>query len=650
MDKKACRQVPVIVATPADISLAKRVKAAKFIAKTDVRLCGHKKTLLLYLFPAAQMRNGKAEAAYRVYLTHDDYITQDLRSKSVHWLTGQLYSFAWDYEDYSNQDWITFADDESVERVTRFFKGFKSGDPIEIIRKFQEKVLLERKMVRYKAIIQRIDNRMEIVPALPHGWKHWVEESALFESRYIFYEYKNRKLMDGYCTHCHHDVKVEHPHHGKPGVCPRCGSPITFKAIGKSTCVVDRKYVTLIQRVADEFVFRGFFACKDYRDDYRAAKLDVNETMRAFSDKNFHIKDSDCFSYNQFRPDYNVIRWKDDANAGVYYNGTVYFKNLKGILANTKCQYSSLWTLLESHPGEKFDALNFLQKYKPCYEYLIKMGFIRLLHDDLHVGTLSEKAKSIPELFELPRSWIPELKKMNATMDELHLFQAAYQAGRITTAEEIKVIENTIGTRREIFSLNVSTTYKILKYFKPMVHETWNGYNAAEEFSTWRDYIGFCKGLKWDLKNEFILFPKDLKKAHDEALSLWQEKKDVAGDQRIREMYRSYNARFHWKYKDLIMVVPRNAGDIRAEAQSQHNCVASYIERVATQNTIILFLRKQSEPNKSYYTVEYQAGKIVQCRCFGNGDMTKEVKSAIRKFERDMAARAEKTKIGVGAA
>jgi hypothetical protein len=648
LDKRACRQVPALKAAPQDISLAKRVKAAKYIAKTDMRICGHKKTLLLYLFSAAELRNGKAEATYRVFLTHDDYITQDLRSKSLRWLTGKLYSVAWDCNDYGNKDWIVFTDDTSVKRVLSFFKD--SGDPIEAINQFQENILACRRKVRYRQIMAQIDKRMSTVPALPHSWRHWVEESALYESRYIFYEYRDRKLMDGYCTHCHHDVKVEHPHHGEKGICPRCGSPVTFKAIGKSTRVIDQKYVTLIQRAGDKFIFRGFNACKDYRDDYRATRLDVNETMRAFSDKDFHIKDSDCFSYNMFRPDYQVMRWKDDPQAGVYLESVVYSKNLRGILVSTKCQYSNLWALLESHPGQKFDVLTFLQRYKPCYEYLIKMGFSHLVDEDFNYGNLSEKAKSMTELLGLPKPWISELRKLNPGMDELKLFQAAYKAGKQTTADEVKEIERVIGAQREIFSLKVSTTYKILKYFKPKIHDNWNGHNASDAFSLWKDYIGFCKGLKWNIKNDFILFPRDLRKAHDEAMLLWKDKKDEVSDQRIREMYEEYDAKYHWKYKDLVMVVPRSAADIRKEGQDQHNCVASYVGRVAKRETVILFLRRQAEPEKSYYTVEYRDGRIAQCRCFGNGDMTPEIQTAIRKFERDMVARAEKAKIGVGAA
>lgn len=648
MDKRACRQIPVMLAAPEDISLAKRVKAAKYIAKSDVRFCGHKKTLLLYLFPAAEMRNGKAEAAYRVFLTHDDYITQDLRSKSARWLTGRLYSFTWNYEDYSNKDWIIFADDESVKKVEQFYKGIKGlKNPIEIISKFQEKILMDRKMVRYKEIIAKIDKQMKAVPALPHGWKHWVEESALYESRYIFYEYRDRKLMDGYCTHCHHDVKVEHPHHGKPGVCPRCGSPITFKAIGRSTKILDQKKVTLVQRTGDTFIFRGFSVYKNYAVNYKNPILSVYEDMRVISNKQFKMKGEDCFSYGKFRPDYDVVRWKNDANAGVYYDSVIYPKNLERIFKETKLQYSSLWLMLEAMPGKTLNILSFMD-YKPCYEYLIKMGLYRLVRSDCSgygFLPLPREAKNINDVLGVPKSWIPELKQMNPSMDELQLFRAAYRAGKRTTADEVKKIERVIGPQSDIFSLKVSTTHKILKYFKPMIHDTWHGHNASDSFSLWKDYIGFCKGLKWNLKNEFVLFPKDLKKAHDDAMNLWDEKKNEAVDQGIKGLCQQYKNRFSWEYEDLIMVVPRCAEDIRDEAHQQHNCVATYIEKVAKRETVILFLRKKAEPKKSYYTVEYREGRVVQCRCFANGDMTKEVKSAIRKFERDMAARAEKQRL-----
>lgn len=43
MDKRELRKIPALRATPQDTSLAKRVSGAKYIAKSEVRICAHKK-------------------------------------------------------------------------------------------------------------------------------------------------------------------------------------------------------------------------------------------------------------------------------------------------------------------------------------------------------------------------------------------------------------------------------------------------------------------------------------------------------------------------------------------------------------------------------------------------------------------------------
>lgn len=667
MDKRACRQVPVMLAAQEDISLAKRVKAAKYIAKSDVRLCGHKKTLLLYLFPAAEMRKGKAEAAYRVFLTHDDYITQDLRSKSIRWLTGQLCSFAWCYEDYSNKDWITFADDESVEAVQKFFRSV--DDPIKIIRRFQEEVGHKRLMGKYKLLLHQIDEKMALVPSLPREFRHWVDEYALYDSRYLIYEYSRRKEMKGYCTYCHHEVNVVAPHHNQKGICPHCGSHITFKAAGKFGSVRDREQITLMQRAGDGFVFRCFRAYKDYADDYRNPKLDVYETMRTFTDNNFHCegKELDSFSWNLFRPNLQIMRWKDDSQAGVWYEGKVYWKNLQDVLKGSRCQYSSLWTLLEQNPEKHFYLLGFLLDYKPCYEYLIKSGMTNLVFEDRDGReywyrendniTISAKSSSLSDVLMVPKAMIPALKSLNPTMTELAMFRAAAAAGKWTTPEEVREVESTINDPR-VFSVRETTPHKIMRYISHVVENSDYVCSIGEVFSDWYDYIEFCRELRYNLKNSFVLFPKDLEKAHDDAEGRVQLKKDREADEMIKQLYPLYQRQFSWEYGEYVMVVPRGAEDIIREGQDNHNCVGhnGYIQEMAEKNTVILFLRNKEAPNKSFFTVEYRSGKVVQCRPFGNGvglpngGMTPEIENVIKKFERDIKARTAKSKIGVGAA
>lgn len=648
MDKRGLREIPALRATPQDISLARRVSGAKYIARAEVHICAHKKTLLLNLFPAAQMRNGKVEAAYRVCCTHDDYITQDMQSATAKWFTGKLCSITWEYNDYGNEDWITFADDESVNIVHKFFH--KDGEPIREIEDFQEDILHKRLMCRYRKLMYQIDEKMKLVPPLPHDFHHWVEEYALYDSRYLVYQYSRKKQMDGYCTHCRHDVKVTNPKHNQNGICPHCGSHVIFKAGGKFHHQLDRERVTLLQRAGDGFVFRCFTAYKRY-DKIRKPDMVIHEDMRSFAGVDFKINDT--YSWNFFRPNLPVVRWKDDTAAGVWYEGKVYWNNLKKVLHGTKCQYSALWTLLEQHPQKHFYPMNFLQDYEPAYEYFIKLGMYNLVfeHTDGSSFWTSDIDMSLPEHYtnlaealKVPKTMIPALKEMNPTKKELVMFRAAAAAGRWTTPDEIRRIEKTVDDVR-IFSVQETTPHKIMKYI-----EQQKGDSAKYAFREWMDYIGFCRKLKYDLKNSFVLFPKDLKKSHDMLMNRIKVKESRAADKKIRAMFRKYQERFVWKRGNYVMVVPRCAADIIKEGQDQHNCVGGYVDDVARKETVVLFLREKEKPNKSLYTVEYRNGQVIQCRSFANGPMTPEVKKLIKQFEKDMHCRTGKEKIGVSAA
>ena len=651
MDKWELRKIPALRATSQDISLAKRVSGAKYIAKSEVRICAHKKTLLLNLFRAPELRIGKVEAAFRVCCTHDNYITQDMQNATAcKWLTGKLYSITWEYNDYGNQDWITFADDESVNLVHKFFR--KEGEPARVVQNFQESVAHERLMCRYRKLMHQIDERMKLVPSLPHDFRHWVEEYALYDSRYLVYQYSRKKQMDGYCTHCHHDVKVINPKHNQNGICPHCGSHVIFKAAGKFHHRLDRERVTLLQHAGDGFVFRCFTAYKRY-DNIRKPDMAIYEDMRSFADKDFQVTGADTYKWDAFRPDVNIVRWKDDSTAGVWYEGKVYWNNLKEVLRGTKCQYSALWTLLEKHPQKHFYPLNFLQDYEPAYEYFIKLGMYNLVFEytdgsnfwasDIDMS-LPEHYTNLAEALKVPKTMIPMLKRMNPTKKELGMFRAAAAAGKWTTQDEVRKIEETVNDSR-IFSVKETTPHKIMKYI-----EQQKGDSAKYAFREWMDYIGFCRKLGYDLKNSFVLFPKDLKKSHDMLMNRIKVKKSRAADKRIRAMFKKYQKRFAWQKGNYVMVVPRCAADIIKEGQDQHNCVGGYVESVSKKETVVLFLREKEKPNKSLYTVEYHNGQVTQCRSFANGPMTDEVQKLMKQFERDIHCRVEKLKIGASAA
>ena len=86
----------------------------------------------------------------------------------------------------------------------------------------------------------------------------------------------------------------------------------------------------------------------------------------------------------------------------------------------------------------------------------------------------------------------------------------------------------------------------------------------------------------------------------------------------------------------LVLVVPKSPDEIRAEGETLHHCVGGYVERVARGETNIFFVRKASEPDKPYFTLEYRDMKVIQCRGLRNCEMPPDVEAFVKVFEKKM--------------
>jgi len=74
----------------------------------------------------------------------------------------------------------------------------------------------------------------------------------------------------------------------------------------------------------------------------------------------------------------------------------------------------------------------------------------------------------------------------------------------------------------------------------------------------------------------------------------------------------------------LLIRQPHSLQEIEDEGRILSHCVGGYAERHAMGKLSIMFLRKVSEPDKPYYTVEVsQYGGIVQCRGYRNNVVQK---------------------------
>ena len=171
-----------------------------------------------------------------------------------------------------------------------------------------------------------------------------------------------------------------------------------------------------------------------------------------------------------------------------------------------------------------------------------------------------------------------------------------------------------------------------------------------------------ARELNYRLEDEQIFFPQNVERAHDEAAQELQEKKDriEATEKKKKDRIMKKNAAdirkvFDYEDDDFIIMVPECWMDFKKEGNEQHNCVATYYERAVQGKTIILFIRRKAEPNKSFCTVEIgRKGMnftIVQNRIIYNKEAPEEavrfMKRAVEQAQKKINRKMKKERVQV---
>jgi hypothetical protein len=80
------------------------------------------------------------------------------------------------------------------------------------------------------------------------------------------------------------------------------------------------------------------------------------------------------------------------------------------------------------------------------------------------------------------------------------------------------------------------------------------------------------------------------------------------------------NAYLEYQDDEYLIKIPRSAEDVRDEGRQQRHCIAqAYINHIAVGDTVCVFMRKVSDPDTSFITIEIRNGTMRQA-CIGNND------------------------------
>ena len=117
------------------------------------------------------------------------------------------------------------------------------------------------------------------------------------------------------------------------------------------------------------------------------------------------------------------------------------------------------------------------------------------------------------------------------------------------------------------------------------------------------DYWRMAHDRGYDLNDINTRYPQNLVRSHDTLANEIEYEKNKEKEEQFRERF---NELYKYSYcTDNFEIHPaRSPEEMVHEGKVLHHCVGSYVDRHAQGKTAIFFIRKRTNPDKPYYTLE----------------------------------------------
>ena len=653
IDKRACRKFAM---PELEFNLNEgvlHVESCPYIIRTAVRNIAGQRILALYIYQRESILAGSIKPRWVMFHSRDDFATLSFREDA---------KATWQCSTLGSLDRIggfdskcAFYRQQDESRVARFCKCERGA--ISMLGYLQRLISyrkeLERKWKKQRAIIER----MKYVPVLPRDLKGFIHREVM--PQYIFYDYQRKAPGHAYCTACRHEVRIAAAKHNTSGLCPRCKKKITFKCRGRRGRIFDRETVQVLQKAeGNGLVLRIIKVYRSFADSDIPNHFEIWENARQFITLSSSGQCSvDAYYYhhkagydltpwcNGYRPVFD--RWKYNFTADM--SGVLYQRNLSDTLKDTPWAYSQLeaFSSIASFSG----VATFLSAYikRPKIEHLIKMKLYRLVSGIIYGGysysalqAINFNGENMRAILGIDRPYFPLLRELNPSIDQLHLIRQLLQADHKPSTEQIKwfiasKISNADAAKELLAHMSV---HKLQRYveqqFAPedeAALKRVDYYKINTLITDYHDYLCMCKELQYDVKNSFILFPRELKAAHDSVAKTLKDKRTAEHEKAIAGSFDEWQKRYQYQSKELMMIPPHSAKEIVDEGAALHHCVRLYVKNVAEKKSVILFVRSVDEPDKSLCTVEVKDGQVTQARGFDNEEPPAQITAFIEQWK-----------------
>lgn len=499
----------------------------------------------------------------------------------------------------------------------------------------------------------------EYLEHFPSSISEEIKQYAINEvfkfSRYIFTTRKGKQQY-GYCTHCHKEFKTEGLRHNDKAICPKCKSGCTVKASGLGRkYMVDSVYFTYYEKSikdTNSIIATGIYAKRDYSGDYR--KIKTKYCIKAYY--LFQPGESIMFEPVYYRGDYFQKSSRVHTLFGTYgsksYIETIKYsrESIEKAVKNTPFQYST-W---ESYKCD--DMVEFFDLYSkyPCIEYLTKTGFEDLVETKLYgnntYSSINWRGKTIFKVLRLNKNNLKEIRESKVSINALilRLYQISIKDKSNLTLEEIRTIANSYGPY--FGELQIVHKYTSLRKIDNYLNKQQDNYSkhfysTSSVLHTWKDYISDCIKLDMGLSEVNVLFPKNIYSAHQNTIKQVKLKADEELNKKIAKRVKDIDKKYSFECNGLLIRAAKSSNELINEGKALNHCVGTYADSYANGQTNILVIRKNSDIEKPYYTMEIRNGEIIQTRGKRNCNPTEDVSKFIEAFKEAKLSKKSKNKM-----
>lgn len=539
----------------------------------------------------------------------------------------------------------------------------------------EKSYLYEKREIREFNRQERLKRLMDSVPAIPKDFKSWITERVASGLEYAFYQKKDKAYS---CTACGRKVKetefkAAKIRHRDELICPKCGHMVTV--LRRKTTPELTTTAMLLQDIDEKKSVSRHFDIKIMWEP-EGKKVLCSEAVRIFLHRKQRYAVSIYYAYT-CKSQWVENSAFDKSNPCNRKIGESYLYPGGIDEALNETRYAA-WERTFKQLAEAGRMLDYnalmvggvgTPQLPTMTEYLIKGRFYRLLHETArnisfyscqYSGPLNPEGENIEGVFGIQdRQRINRIRNINGGSDTLAWMQWSDEQGVKLNDETLKwLTEERVRERDVNWILDRMSPCQIMNYVRRQQAEAYQSKSARSVLSAWEDYLSMCEKLRKHTEDEMIFRPRELKRRHDEIVEEIRDRQEEIAEMeqeeaadRMRDKYpgaeehlQEIRGRYEYQDNEYLIAVPKRLMEIVKEGAALHHCVGSserYFERIRDKETYICFLRRISEPDKPYYTIEVEPGGTIRQHrsMYDEEPNIEQIRGFLRKWQKEIRKR-----------